>query len=110
MQRQWSLRRERAISDDLQQRKEHVRKSLKGTARDAEDNSNTIVRNTYWNVHGFVEFREYEPTDSELPTQELIARDTHGNEWQFKHIFRDYIKKSIHLGLVAGMEIVALRA
>ncbi|XP_042045145.1 auxin response factor 1-like isoform X2 [Salvia splendens] len=31
---------------------------------------------------------EYEPTDSELPTQELIARDTHGNEWQLKHIFR----------------------
>ncbi|KAG6408185.1 hypothetical protein SASPL_131189 [Salvia splendens] len=73
MQRQWSLRWERAISDDLQQRKgnaminssksksklkwarersmprsssdkriKHVRKSLKGTARDAEDNSNTI--------------------------------------------------------------------
>ncbi|KAG6397158.1 hypothetical protein SASPL_143323 [Salvia splendens] len=72
-------------------RTEHVRKSLKGTARDAEDNSNTIVRNTYGNVHGFVGFREYEPTDSELPTQELIARDTHGNEWQLKHIFRGEI-------------------
>lgn len=24
----------------------------------------------------------------QTPTQELIARDLHGNEWQFKHIFR----------------------
>ncbi|KAL1532219.1 Auxin response factor 9 [Salvia divinorum] len=24
----------------------------------------------------------------QIPTQELIAKDLHGNEWQFKHIFR----------------------
>ena len=23
------------------------------------------------------------------PTQELVAKDLHGNEWLFRHIFRD---------------------
>lgn len=26
------------------------------------------------------------------PTQELVAKDLHGNEWHFRHIFRGIIK------------------
>ncbi|KAL1552734.1 auxin response factor 9-like [Salvia divinorum] len=31
----------------------------------------------------------------QTPTQELIAKDLHGNEWQFKHIFRGQPKRHL---------------
>lgn len=55
----------------------------------------------------------------QTPTQELIARDLHGNEWQFKHIFRGQPRRHLlttgwstfvtSKRLVAGDSFVFLR-
>nr|ANI70193.1 auxin response factor ARF21 [Salvia miltiorrhiza] len=43
----------------------------------------------------------------QTPTQELIAKDLHGNEWQFKHIFRgDILTSQFIIGLNKYLEAI----
>ena len=39
------------------------------------------------------------------PAQELIARDLHGNEWKFRHIFRGELQSWVSCSLIANVGI-----
>jgi len=43
--------------------------------------------NLYWFLIEMVLF-SYQDMSQQTPTQELAAKDLHGFEWRFKHIFR----------------------
>lgn len=36
------------------------------------------------------------------PSQELVAKDLHGMEWKFRHIYRGNIDRTVRFGPVEG--------